>query len=54
VLPMPFSTSQQRLALRNELIQAYNPSCQTPICQTNAGRNQLAEPSARRRIGFVA
>ena len=25
---MPFSTSGQRLALRNELIAAYNPACQ--------------------------
>jgi hypothetical protein len=29
VLPMPFSTSAQRKALRNELISAYNPLCQT-------------------------
>lgn len=28
VLPMPFSTTQQRLSLRNELIVAYNPVCQ--------------------------
>jgi hypothetical protein len=33
VLPMPFSTTQQRLALRNELLLAYNP-----VCQTDAGR----------------
>jgi hypothetical protein len=29
VLPMPFSTSAQRIALRNELISAYNPISQT-------------------------
>jgi hypothetical protein len=29
VFPMPFSTTQQRWALRNELIWAYNPACQT-------------------------
>jgi hypothetical protein len=28
VLPMPFSTSAQRRALRNELVSAYNPICQ--------------------------
>jgi hypothetical protein len=29
VLAMPFSTTSQRLALRNELIWAYNPPCQS-------------------------
>jgi hypothetical protein len=61
VLPMPFSTTQQRLALRDELIRAYHP-----ICQADAIRIQpefkLAElmnppadspPVSRRRIGFV-
>jgi len=28
ILPMPFSTTQQRWSLRNELIWAYNPACQ--------------------------
>src|SRR6266566_9770055 len=28
VFPMPFSTTAQRLAVRNELIWAYNPVCQ--------------------------
>lgn len=28
ILPMPFSTSAQRRALRNELVSAYNPICQ--------------------------
>ena len=27
---MTFSTTQQRMALRDELIRAYNPLCQTP------------------------
>ena len=31
VLPMPFSTTQQRWALRSELIRAYNPACQLDI-----------------------
>jgi len=29
VLPMPFSTTAQRCALRDELVWAYNPTCQT-------------------------
>ena len=29
VLPMPFSTTAQRRAVRNQLIAAYNPVCQT-------------------------
>ena len=28
VLPLPFSTTQQRVVMRNELIWAYNPPCQ--------------------------
>lgn len=31
VLPMPFSTSAQRRALRNELVSAYNPICQAAV-----------------------
>jgi len=31
VLPMPFSTTHQRLALRRELILAYHPVCQTDV-----------------------
>ena len=33
-LPMPFSTTAQRLALRNELLWAYNPVCQAQIPKT--------------------
>ncbi len=29
VLPMPFSTTAQRRELRNELVWAYNPECQS-------------------------
>jgi hypothetical protein len=36
VLPMPFSTTQQRLALRHELISAYNPCYQTDIGKSSA------------------
>jgi hypothetical protein len=31
ILPMLFSTTQQRLALRRELILAYHPVCQTDV-----------------------
>jgi hypothetical protein len=31
VLPMPFSTTSQRRALRNELVSAYNPVCQARV-----------------------
>jgi hypothetical protein len=34
VLPMPFSTTSQRCALRSELIGAYNPICQTESIRT--------------------
>jgi len=33
-LPMPFSTTSQRWALRNELLWAYNPMCQGPTPKT--------------------
>jgi hypothetical protein len=58
VLAMPFSTTQQRWALRNELIWAYNPSCQTDFVdriQHMASVNApvAPPPSPRRRIGFI-
>ncbi len=31
VLLLPFSTTQQRSAMRNELIRAYNPACQMDL-----------------------
>src|SRR5579863_2387122 len=34
VLPLPFSTTSQRCALRSELICAYNPLCQTDGSKT--------------------
>ena len=56
VLPMPFSTTAQRRALRDELLQAYNPVSQTAAPPPAGGR--LAAPAAplppRRRIGFLA
>jgi hypothetical protein len=42
VLPMPFSTTAQRLMLRNELIWAYNPPCSIPAGQT-AGPAELVQ-----------
>lgn len=49
VLPMPYSTTQQRLALRHELISAYHPTWQE---RTNMPPDPA--PTPRRRIGFVA
>src|SRR6266498_2551184 len=37
VLPMPFSTSAQRNAVQRELIQAYNPLCQTDALRGQPG-----------------
>ena len=63
--PMPFSTLQQRWALRNELVWAYNPICQleqakAPPPESEARlRPAAAEPCSeptpepRRRIGFL-
>ena len=34
VLPLPFSTTGQRLIVRNELIWAYNPPCQIERAQS--------------------
>jgi hypothetical protein len=66
VLPLPFSTTQQRLALRSELVSAYNPSCQVDISkgsalqehapqmqQIMAGMSAATSEAPRRRIGFV-
>jgi hypothetical protein len=33
-LPLPFSTTSQRRALRSELIHAYNPVCQAELSKT--------------------
>jgi hypothetical protein len=44
VLPMPFSTTQQRWALRHELTRAYNPVCQSDSqTQPHELATQLAE-----------
>jgi len=44
-LPMPFSTTAQRWALRNELVWAYNATWQTTEVRAAAGglANQLGE-----------
>jgi hypothetical protein len=49
VCPIPFSTTAQRRAVRDELIWAYNPICQTSQAQP------LREPAKapRRPIGFM-
>src|SRR5438477_4080586 len=47
VFPMPYSTSAQRWTLRDELIGAYNPTCQ----RESASHQPVTEP--RRRIGFM-
>ena len=52
VLPMPYSTSTQRRALRDELVSGYNP-----IYQTKGNIGKLFAPSPdgpRRPIGFLA
>ena len=60
VLPLPFSTSQQRWALCRELIWAYNPLHQQGVVRDpppdlRAIVPSLAEPQPerRRRIGFL-
>ena len=58
VLPMPFSTTAQRWALRNELLRAYNPISQTrgttqpPLPPFLAGSEHL-DQKPRQRIGFL-
>jgi len=51
VLPMPFSTSAQRRALRDELVSGYNPIYQT---RSEIGRLFEPPPAARKPIGFLA
>lgn len=64
VCPMPFSTTAQRWALRDELVWAYNPACQAEGQRISpseiALRLQQSIPSQtempkqpRRRIGFM-
>jgi len=58
VLPMPFTTTAQRWAARNELVWAYNP-----VCKRTSVRRHRATPligfvepqpePPRRRIGFL-
>lgn len=56
VLPLPFSTTQQRMALRNELIWAYNPLWQIPAASQASDlpfKLEIEPPAPRRPIGFV-
>jgi hypothetical protein len=64
VCPMPFSTTAQRWALRDELVWAYNPACQAEGQRISPGeiasRLQQGIPpqtemprQPRRRIGFM-
>ena len=50
VCPMPYSTTVQRWAVRDELVWAYNPACQAEG-QTLSPGEPKKEP--RRRIGFM-
>jgi|SRR5579872_3837275 hypothetical protein len=52
VLPMPFTTTAQRCALRDELIWAYNPAWQGGNLPKRADAQILPEPP-RRPIGFL-
>jgi len=45
-VPLPFSTTSQRRALRTELVHAYNPRFQ--------GDEPVETPKPRRTIGFLA
>jgi hypothetical protein len=51
VLPMPYSTTAQRRALRDELVSAYNPACQAATDATSGA--SPAPAKARRPIGFA-
>lgn len=64
VCPMPYSTTAQRLATRDELVWAYNPACQAEGHRMQRGEIALTaqemlrapeEPrkEPRRRIGFA-
>ncbi len=55
-LPLPFSTTAQRQALRHELVSAYHPACQgEEATGLQAALNRLspATPESRRPIGFL-
>jgi hypothetical protein len=53
VLPMPFSTSQERWVLRSELIWAYNPPSQTAVTPLPPQEPAAAPLPERRPIGFL-
>jgi hypothetical protein len=61
--PLPFSTTRQRLAMRDELVWAYNPVCQTERKHVDRKHEEYLAPSVepvadtqkepRRRMGFM-
>ena len=53
VCPMPYSTTMQRRAVRDELIWAYNPACQSESRVPHAEPPQERQREPRRRIGFM-
>jgi hypothetical protein len=63
VCPMPYSTTAQRWVVRDELVWAYNPSCQAEGHVVSQGdialpRHEAMQPAEprkepRRRIGFM-
>jgi hypothetical protein len=54
VLALPFSTTAERRRLREELISAYNPACQSIILAGLGQQTVGTQPDTpRRRIGFM-
>jgi hypothetical protein len=47
VCPMPFSTTAQRAAIRDELAWAYNPVCQA---EKSLDRNRVASPNIAQHL----
>ena len=52
ILPMPFSTTSQRLAVCQELVRAYHPLGQVDATPGNQAALEWKVPQ-RRRIGFM-
>ncbi len=53
VLPLPFSTTAQRLALRSELAGAYHPAWGRAAASAQASATIEVPEEPRRRIGFL-
>ena len=53
VYPMPFSTTAERWAVRNELVWAYNPACQTDANRTSSGEDQEHSLQAKQLLTAV-